>query len=90
MGRVSRSVAKARHDQAAAGLHGLPGQEGGTLASEAYQGTRSSRSVGSSACLRDEPSPQALSMSERVRKPTHPHAANQTATGEPPHPPQLG
>ena len=90
MGRVSRSLAKARHDQAAAGLRGLSGQEGCNLASQTSQGTRSSGSVGSSACLRCEPSPQALRWSERVRKPTHPHAGNQTATGEPPHPPQSG
>ena len=36
------------------------------------------------ACQRTEPGSQALNMSERVRKPTHPHGRNQTATEEPP------
>jgi hypothetical protein len=90
MGRVSRSLAKARHDQDGAGLRGLSGQEGCHLGSKAYRATRSTGAVGSSACSRDEPSLRALNQSERVRKPTHPHVPNQTATGELPHLPHTG
>ena len=74
MGRGSRLMAKARHDQDEAGLRGLSGQETCTLGSHGSQPNRSIRSGGSHACQRNEPRSQALNMSERVRKPTHPMA----------------
>ena len=84
MGRVSWLLAKARHDQGAAGIRGLGCQERCKPVSAIYRSNLVKYQEGLSAWDCEEPNAQALRRRERVWKLTRPHSSNQIATGEPP------